>query len=136
MREVEPQQVVRQESDAVFVRGLEFEGNHGYTEEERRATRRFRLDLEMRAPLLTAAESQRLSDTVDYRKACEIVMRIATQSTFQLLEGLAGAIGRAIQEIYPGVEIIVTLEKLAPACPGVPASCAVRLRLPPATLPA
>jgi len=135
MTEVDPQ-LRCPVADAVFVRGLEFEGHHGYTEEERRTTRRFRLDLEMRAPLLTAAETQRLSDTVDYRKVCEIAVRIATQSTFSLLEGLAGAIGRAIQELYPGVEVIVTLDKLAPACAGVPASCAVRLRLPPATLPA
>ena len=135
MRKVEPQVVREEPADAVFVRGLEFEGNHGYTEEERRATRRFRLNLEMRAPLLTAAESQRLSDTVDYRKVCEVAMRIATQSTYQLLEGMAGAIGRSIQELYPGVEVIVTLDKLAPACPGVPESCAVRLRLAPATLP-
>jgi dihydroneopterin aldolase len=32
-------------TDCVFVRGLEFEGNHGYTAAERRGTRRFRVHL-------------------------------------------------------------------------------------------
>ena len=32
-------------TDCVFVRGLEFEGNHGYTAAERRGTRRFRINL-------------------------------------------------------------------------------------------
>ncbi len=121
--------------DAVVVRGLEFEASHGYTEEERRSTRRFRLDLELRLPLAAAAESDRLDDTIDYRKICEVALEIATGSTFRLLETLAGRIGRAIQDIYPGVEVEIQLDKLAPPCPGVPESCGVRLRLPPATLP-
>jgi dihydroneopterin aldolase len=136
MREVDTKTRPAENADAVFVRGIELEANHGYTEEERESTRRFRLSLEMRTPLLAASETQRLSDTVDYRRVCEVATRIATQSTFQLLEGLAGAIGRAIQELYPRVEVIITLDKLAPSCPGVPESCGVRLRLPPATLPA
>ena len=122
--------------DAIVVRGLEFVANHGYTEEERRSTRRFRLSLELRTTLGAASESDRLADTIDYRKVCELAIAIATGSTCHLLETLAGRIGRAIQEIYPGSEVIIELDKLAPPCPGVPESCGVRLRLPPATLPA
>ena len=36
----------------------------------------------------------------------------------------------AIQELYPRATVTVEIEKLAPPCPGVPASCGVRLRLP------
>lgn len=117
--------------DAIFVSGLEFEANHGYTAAERRATRRFRVDIEIRRPLASAARSDRIADTVDYRKVCEAVLRVGTESTFRLLEALAGSIGAAIQEQYPGVAVIVALHKLAPPCPGVPASCGVRLHLPP-----
>lgn len=118
-------------ADAIFVRGLEFEANHGYTAAERRATRRFRIDIEIHRALGAAARSDRISDTVDYRKVCEAALRIGTQSTFRLLEALAGSIGEAIQEMYPDVSILVELHKLAPPCPGVPASCGVRLHLPP-----
>ena len=116
--------------DCVFVRGLEFEGNHGYTAAERRGTRRFRVNLTLELPLSAAAASDRIADTVDYWKVSEVVVALGTKSTFKLLEALAGAIGRAIQEQYPKAAVTVELEKLAPPCPGVPASCGVRVALP------
>jgi dihydroneopterin aldolase len=117
-------------TDCVFVRGLEFEGNHGYTAAERRGTRRFRVHLTLELPLVAAAASDRIVDTVDYWKVSEIVVSIGTKSTFKLLEALAGAIGNKIQELYPRAQVVIELEKLAPPCPGVPAACGVRLVLP------
>ena len=116
--------------DAVFVRGLEFEGNHGYSAAERRGTRRFRVSLTLERDLGAASQSDRIADTVDYWKVSEAVVKLGTQSTFRLLEALAGAIGRAIQDTYPRAAVTVEIEKLAPPCPGVPAACGVRLHLP------
>lgn len=118
-------------SDSVFVRGLEFEGNHGYTAAERRGTRRFRVNLMLELSLAAAASSDRIVDTVDYWKVSEIVVALGTKSTYKLLEALAGAIGHKIQELYPRAQVVIELEKLAPPCPGVPAACGVRLVLPP-----
>ena len=118
-------------SDSVFVRGLEFEGNHGYTAAERRGTRRFRVNLTIELSLAAAAASDRIVDTVDYWKVSEIVIALGTKSTYKLLEALAGAIGAKIQELYPQAQVVIELEKLAPPCPGVPAACGVRLVLPP-----
>jgi dihydroneopterin aldolase len=117
------------DSDCVFVRGLEFEGNHGYSAAERRGTRRFRVNLTLELPLGAAASSDRIADTVDYFKVSEAVVAIGTKSTFRLLEALAGAIGAKIQELYPHAAVAIELEKLAPPCPGVPAACGVRLHL-------
>lgn len=114
-------------TDSVFVRGLEFEGNHGYTAAERRGTRRFRVDLELGFELAAAAASDRLVDTVDYWKVSEIVVGLGTKSTYKLLEALAGAIAAQIQVLYPRAAVTIQLEKLAPPCPGVPAACGVRL---------
>jgi 7,8-dihydroneopterin aldolase/epimerase/oxygenase len=114
--------------DAVFIRGLEFEGNHGYTAAERRGTRRFRVDLVIERDLSLASRSDKLIDTIDYGKVCEIVVRLGTQSTFKLIEALAGTIADAIVVAYPGVVVTIELDKLAPPCPGVPAACGVRLR--------
>jgi dihydroneopterin aldolase len=119
-------------TDCVFVRGLEFEGNHGYSAAERRGTRRFRVNLTLELDLAAAARSDRIGDTVDYWKVSEIVVALGTKSTFRLLEALAGAIGARIQELYPRAQVVVELEKLAPPCPGVPAACGVRIVLPPA----
>lgn len=113
--------------DAVFVRGLEFEGNHGYSAAERRGTRRFRVDLTLELPLAAAAASDRIADTVDYFKVAEIVVALGTKSTYRLLEALAGAMADRIQDIYPQVAVTITLDKLAPPCPGVPAACGVKL---------
>ena len=117
-------------TDCVFVRGLEFEGNHGYTAAERRGTRRFRVNLTLELPLAAAATSDRIADTVDYWKVSEVVITLGAKSTYRLLEGLAGAIAGKIQELYPHAAVSIELEKLAPPCPGVPASCGVRLHLP------
>ena len=117
-------------TDCVFVRGLEFEGNHGYTAAERRGTRRFRVNLTLELSLADASLSDKISDTIDYWKVSEAVVAIGTKSTFRLLEALAGAIARRIQEIYPRAAVAIELEKLAPPCPGVPAACGVKLHLP------
>lgn len=117
-------------TDCVFVRGLEFEGNHGYTAAERRGTRRFRVNLTLELPLAAAAASDRIADTVDYWKVSELVVALGTKSTYKLLEALAGAIAAQIQELYPRAAVLIELEKLAPPCPGVPASCGVRIYLP------
>jgi dihydroneopterin aldolase len=117
-------------TDCVFVRGLEFEGNHGYTAAERRGTRRFRVNLMLELPLAAAARSDKISDTIDYWKVSEVVVATGTKSTFKLLEALAGAIGSRIQDLYPHAAVEIELEKLAPPCPGVPAACGVKLYLP------
>jgi 7,8-dihydroneopterin aldolase/epimerase/oxygenase len=113
--------------DCVFVRGIEFEGNHGYTAAERRSTRRFRVAVTLELPLTAASLSDKIADTVDYFKVSEIVVAIGTQSTFRLLERLAGEIGRAIHELYPQAAVTVELEKLSPPCPGVPEASGVRI---------
>jgi 7,8-dihydroneopterin aldolase/epimerase/oxygenase len=113
--------------DCVFVRGLEFEGNHGYTAAERKGTRRFRVSVTLYQALQSAADSDRLSDTVDYFAVSEAVIAVGTKSTFKLLEALAGAIAAKIFESYPQVEMMIEVEKLAPPCPGVPLSCGVQL---------
>ncbi len=117
-------------SDAVFIRGLEFEANHGYTAAERKLTRRFRVNLELRTPLRDAAASDAIRDTVDYRKVCDEAVRIGTESEFRLLEALAGAIAEAIQALHPGMEILIEVEKLAPPCRGAPEASGVRLVYP------
>ncbi len=116
--------------DCVFVRGLEFEGNHGYTAAERRGTRRFRVSVVLHAALSNAAASDKLVDTIDYWQVSEAVVAVGTQLTFKLLEALAGAMANKIQQLYPMADLEIEIEKLAPPCPGVPAACGVRLHFP------
>ena len=113
--------------DQILVHGIEFEASHGYTAAERKLTRRFRCHIELTLPLDDAARSDRIQETIDYRKICELAVQIGTKKTFRLLEALAGSISDAIQELHPTVGVTVAVEKLAPPCPGAPAWTGVRL---------
>lgn len=113
--------------DTVYVDGIEFEASHGYTAAERKLTRRFRCNISLTRDLNAAARSDRIQDTIDYRAVCAMAVELGTQRTFKLLEALAGAIADAVQDRYPDVGLTVTVEKLAPPCPGAPAVSGVRL---------
>ena len=114
-------------TSAVYVEGIEFEASHGYTAAERRLTRKFRVGIEIRRDLEAAAGSDRIQDTIDYRAVCGIAVEIGTTRTFKLLETLAGAIADALAERFPDAGLTVTVEKLAPPCPGAPTLSGVRL---------
>lgn len=116
--------------DSVFVRGLEFEGNHGYYEEERRTRRRFRVNVELSADLRPASQSDALPDTIDYFQVCQTIVEVGTTQTFKLLETLAGAIATGLHERFPRSDLSIEIEKLGPPCPGVPQCCGVRLHFP------
>ncbi len=113
--------------DSILVQGIEFEARHGYTAAERKLTRRFRCHLELFCDLSASARSDRIQDTVDYRAVCQMAVGIGTSRTFRLLEALAGAILEAIQERYPDLAVSITVEKMAPPCPGAPAFSGVKL---------
>jgi dihydroneopterin aldolase len=113
--------------DTVYVTGIQFEASHGYTAAERRGTRRFRCDIEIHCDLDLAVHSDRIQDTIDYRAVCATAVEIGTTRTFKLIEALAGAIADAVQDKYPQAGLTVTVEKLAPPCPGAPDVSGVRL---------
>jgi dihydroneopterin aldolase len=113
--------------DTIFVSGIEFEASHGYTAAERKLTRRFRCDIELHTDLTASSRSDRIQDTLDYRKVCQIAVDIGTQRTFRLLEALAGAIADEVQERWPDVGLTITVQKFSPPCPGAPEATGVRL---------
>lgn len=115
-------------SDAVYIRGIEFDGNHGWTEEERQNTRRFRVHVETPTSLTNASATDELADTVDYKRICEIVVEEGTQKTYRLLERLGGAIAKRLKEEWPQNSFTLEIEKLAAPCPGTP-DCGVRLHV-------
>jgi dihydroneopterin aldolase len=117
--------------DTVYVTGIQFEASHGYTAAERRGTRRFRCDVEIHRDLSQAALSDRIQDTIDYRAVCALAVEIGTARTFKLIEALAAAIADAVQDKYPDAGLTITVEKLAPPCPGAPDVSGVRLSRPP-----
>ena len=82
--------------------GLVVFGHHGYLEEERRIGQRFLVDLWVDVPG-AATESDRIEDTVDYRRLAALVREVFGGEERLLLEGLAGAVADGIVERFPAV---------------------------------
>jgi dihydroneopterin aldolase len=83
--------------------GLVVFGRHGYLEEERRLGQRFLVDLwvDVRGE---ATASDRIEDTVDYRRIAALVRDVFAGPERLLLEGLAGTVADGILERFAAVE--------------------------------
>ncbi len=115
------------QSDQIHIQGIEFEANHGWTDEEQKSSRQFRVDVTIKTSLSVAGTTDQLADTVDYQKVCALIVSLGTKTTHRLLETLAASIGNAIVTEFPGNPITITLHKLAPPCQGTPQSCGVTM---------
>ena len=85
--------------------GLVVFGHHGYLEEERRLGQRFLVDLWADVDEAAAA-SDRIEDTVDYRKLAGLVREVFAGPERLLLESLAGAIADGALERFATVDRI------------------------------
>jgi len=108
---------------------LEFDGRHGATAVERRATRKFEVDVELDVEVTAAERSDKLADTVDYSRVAEIIVGIGTGEPHHLLESLARRMVDNVRARFPAVKRVrLELRKLnPPTCPGHPAYSSVRI---------
>ena len=108
---------------------LEFDGRHGATAVERRATRKFEVDVELDVDVSAAEHSDKLGDTVDYSRVAEIIVGIGVGEPHHLLESLARRMVDNVRGHFPAVKRVrLELRKLnPPTCPGHPAWSSVRI---------
>ena len=83
--------------------GLVVFGHHGYLEAERRLGQRFLVDLWVDVHG-EATGTDRIEDTVDYRRLAAHVREVFAGPERLLLEGLAGAIADGIVERHAAVQ--------------------------------
>lgn len=117
----------------LVLHGIQFEGRHGATVEERRVARVFQVDVEIDAELGAAEHSDRLTDTIDYRELASVIVETGTTGEpSHLLEHLGQRMLDAMAaRLPPGTHIRLELRKPhPPGCPGAPAYAAVRLSRP------
>jgi dihydroneopterin aldolase len=102
----------------LVIDGVELRGFHGLLESERRKGSRFCIDLEVDVKLHNALETDRVEDTVDYRKIVETVREVNRSRRYSLVEVFANAVADAVFARFQKVQRIrVRLRKLEP--PGV-----------------
>ena len=84
----------------IELQGLVVFGHHGYLEEERRLGQRFLVDLWVDVAG-DATETDRIDETVDYRRLAALVREVFAGPERLLREGLAGAVVDGIVERFP-----------------------------------
>jgi dihydroneopterin aldolase len=100
--------------DRITLSGLRLDTSLGATEAERADPQTVEVDLEVEADLSAASRSDALADTIDYGPLVEAIVRTAGSGSHVLLEGLAGAMARAVFEASPRVgELTLRVRKLA-----------------------
>ncbi|MDX5594504.1 dihydroneopterin aldolase [Pseudovibrio sp. SPO723] len=84
--------------DAIHLEGLSFFAFHGLYEEEAKLGQRFVVDLTCWADLTAASMSDQYEDTICYGTLAKTVEQVVTQTRFNLIERLAGAVCEAVLE--------------------------------------
>ena len=96
--------------DRVVIRGLELRCVLGIEDWERRMAQRVVVDIELRGDFSAAAESDDLSEAVDYRLPCVEAARLAADGEYLLVERLADRIAGevlALDDRIEGVSVSV-----------------------------
>ena len=97
--------------DTIRILGLQFNVRHGVREEEKTLPQPFEVDVEISCDLSSAADSDKLSDTLDYSAVVDIVRDIMVGERCQLLEHLAGKIFRRLDTLYDTGRVIIRIRK-------------------------
>ncbi|HEY7641210.1 MAG TPA: dihydroneopterin aldolase [Steroidobacteraceae bacterium] len=82
--------------DKIFLSALTVECIVGIWEWERRVKQTVIIDLEMAADIRRAAASDRIDDTIDYKKVAKRLLAFVGESQFHLVETLTEQIARII----------------------------------------
>jgi len=78
--------------DIIFIQGLQAQAIIGIYDWERKNRQPLIFDLEMSLPIKTAASSDDINDTVDYKKVSDGIIQLVESSQFELLESLCETI--------------------------------------------
>lgn len=107
-------------SDRILVERIAVFAYHGLLAEETRLGQRFYVSLDCRLDLAPAGRSDDVARTVSYADLTEIVVRIATERRFALIEALAEAIAAEILEQHPPItELRVRVDKPSAPVPAI-----------------
>ena len=98
----------------VEVTGLSLYTHHGVTEAEREIGQRLILDLRFDAGACDATVTDRVEDTVDYGRVCDVVALEAQRRSYKTLEALCTAIADRLLGDFETSEVWVKATKPEP----------------------
>ena len=113
----------------IILREVRFHAFHGVMPQERKVGADFTVSLRVGVDLSLPVESDDVADTLNYATLYEVVKQ-QMEIPSQLLEHVAGRIGKAVMDTFPQVTgIDVTLTKLNPPMGAECAGASVELHL-------
>ena len=86
--------------DRVFIEDLRIQTVIGVFDWEREITQTVSLDLEMEFDISTAAQSDRIDDTLDYKSVSKRLIQFVEASEFQLVETMAERCAAIVQNEF------------------------------------
>jgi len=107
-------------SDCIRIRNAVFYAYHGVASDEQNLGGHFEIDVDLRADLSAALESDDLRRTVDYEAVYAMIHKTVTAKKYYLLEALANTIAKGIMRAWPVVDsVTVRVRKPHPPVKGV-----------------
>ena len=100
--------------DVILLEGIQIPAALGVTAAERRMRRPVLLDLEVERDLRAAGRSDRIRDTLHYKRIFEVVEDVAANQEHKLVEALAERIARAVLGKFDADAVTVTVRKPKP----------------------
>lgn len=98
-------------NDIVFIEDLRIQTVIGVYDWEREITQTVSLDLKMAFDIKRAAQSDAISDTLDYKAVAKRLIQFVEASEFQLVEALAEHCAHIVLEEFPVSWVRLKLSK-------------------------
>jgi dihydroneopterin aldolase len=97
--------------DRILLEGMSFRGRHGVRPAEREQAQEFKVTVEVDCDLSEPGLTDRIEDTVDYRRIRTIVKDVIEGESQKLLETLAARIAAGVLELPRVAEVSVRIAK-------------------------
>ena len=110
----------------ILLEGIQVPAALGVTAAERRMRRPVLLDIEVEYDLRASGRSDRIGNTLHYKRIFEVVEDVAGNQQHKLVEALADRIARAVLEKFDADAVTVCVRKPTPIA-GVLESAGVRV---------
>ena len=100
--------------DAILLEGIQIPAALGVTAAERRMRRPVLLDLEVERDLRAAGRTDRIGQTLHYKRIFEVVEDVAANQEHKLVEALGQRIAQAVLAKFDADAVTVTVRKPKP----------------------
>ena len=101
----------------IRLEGLSVYAHHGMVAEERSLGQRFEFNVEVDLPHCAACRTDEATDSVAYEGLAAVVVEVATNFRFSLMEALADAVCMELLAEFPISRVRLTVSKTAPSIP-------------------